>query len=389
MYSNSIVKGCNEVKKAFLAVVSILVLTMVAGVAFAAEGPIKIGVINSMTGQNAFGGELEVGGVRLANRLYPEALGRKIELIIVDNKTDKVESANAASRLIERDKVVAIIGPYGSSMTMAAGEVCEKAGIPLMGTGCTNPLVTEGKKYVFRPAFIDPFQGAGAANYTYNTLGFKKAALLIDVASDYSVGLGNFFKKTYTELGGTVVAEMKYQSGDTDFTSQLTELIGKGPDLVFIPAYFAEGAVIMKQARELGATFRFMGGDAMDNPEIVTLGGDAVDGFLHTTFAYDPSMPNMNEIQKAFTKDWEVMYAGKAPNANAALGHDAYVLIREAILRAGKADPESIRNELEKTKDVPTVTGMTTLDENHNAVKDMGVVEIKDGKKAYIDTIKP
>lgn len=365
------------------------VIVALAGVAFAAEEPIRIGVINSMTGQNAFGGELEVGGVRLANKLYPEALGRKIEIIIVDNKSDKVEAANAASRLIERDKVCALIGPYGSSVTMAAGEVAEKAHIPLMGTGCSNPLVTEGKKYVFRPAFIDPFQGAGAANYTFNTLGLKKAALLIDVASDYSVGLGNFFKKTYTELGGTIVAELKYQSGDTDFTSQLTELTAKAPDLVFIPAYFAEGAVIMKQARELGATFRFMGGDAMDNPEIVTLGGDAVDGFMHTTFAYDPSMPNMNEIAKKFTESWEQTFPGKAPNANAALGYDAYILIREAILRAGKADPQSIRDELEKTKNVPTVTGVTTLDENHNAVKDMGVVEIKNGKKAYIYTINP
>ncbi|MDL2263132.1 ABC transporter substrate-binding protein [Synergistaceae bacterium OttesenSCG-928-I11] len=370
-------------------VLALVVCLMATGAAFAADDVIKIGVFNCLTGQNAFGGQLELEGTQLAQKEIPEVLGKKIELVIVDNKSDKVEAANAVTRLIERDKVNAIIGTYGSSLAMAGGEVAEKAGVPVMGTSCTNPLVTQGKQYYFRACFIDPFQGAGAAAYAYRDLGFKKAALLIDVANDYSVGLGNFFKQNFTKLGGEIVSEMKYQSGDQDFTAQLTELISKKPDIVFLPAYFAEGAIVLKQAKELGAEFRFMGGDAMDNPEVVTLGGDAVEGFLHTTFAYDPSMPNMNPVAQKFTENWKKAFPGKEPNVNAALGYDSYILIVDAIKRAGSADPKAIRDALEQTKDVPTVTGMTTLNATHDAEKELGIVEIRDGKKQFIGTVTP
>jgi branched-chain amino acid transport system substrate-binding protein len=365
------------------------VVLLVAGVAFGAE-TIKFGVVATVTGQNALGGQLQLEGMQLANKLYSEALGKKIELVIVDNKSDQVESATAAERLIEKDKVNALLGPYGSGPSIAAAEVAEVAGIPMMGVACTNPLVTKGKKFIFRACFIDPFQGKAAANYIFSNLGYKTAAVFTDAASDYAVGLADFFKTNFTQLGGQIVSDLMYQSGDTDFTPQLTEIIAQGPDVLFIPAYFPEGAVVLKQAQELGATFRFMAGDGMDNPEIVAQGGEAVEGFLHTTFAYDPTMPDMNREAKAFTEAWEKEYPGKTPNASAAMGHDAYVLLYQAIIRAGKDDPKSIRDELEKTKDVATVTGLTSFSvESHDPVKDAGIVEVKDGKKVYIYTIKP
>lgn len=150
----------------------------------------------------------------------------------------------------------------------------------MVGTSCTNPLVTQGKKYVFRVCFIDPFQGAGAADYALKELKAKSAAMLIEVTEDYSVGLGNFFKQNFTKNGGKIVSVMNYQKGDQDFTAQLTEIISKNPDVLYIPANFAEGAIIMRQARELGAKFSILGGDAMDNPEMVKIGGDSVEGFL-------------------------------------------------------------------------------------------------------------
>ncbi|MDR1741621.1 MAG: ABC transporter substrate-binding protein [Synergistaceae bacterium] len=377
-------------RKFLFCAVVLLFAAFTAQGADAAAAPIKIGVVATITGQNAFGGQLELEGMQLANKLHNEALGRPIELVIVDMKSDKVESATAATRLIENDKVSAMIGPYGSGPTMAAGEVAEASGVPLMGTACTNPLVTQGKKWVFRACFIDPFQGEAAANYCFNTLGYKKAAILTDLASDYAVGLAAFFRQSFLKLGGTIVADLKYQSGDTDFTAQLQEIISKGPDVLFIPAYFAEGAVILKQGSELGAKFRFMGGDAMDNPDIVTLGGSAVNGFMHTTFAYDPTMPEMNDEAKAFTEAWSKEYKDKAPNANAAMGYDAYVLLYNAIVKAKSAEPKAIRDALETLKDVPTVTGLTSFTaDSHDPVKDAGVVEIRDGKKVYIDTIKP
>jgi branched-chain amino acid transport system substrate-binding protein len=356
--------------------------------AFAAD-VIKIGFNNCLTGQNAFGGQLELEGVQLAMKEIPEVLGKKIELVIVDNKSDKVESANAVTRLIDRDHVNAIIGSYGSSLSIAGGEVAEVGRVPMVATSSTNPLVTQGKKYSFRACFIDPQQGAGAATYAYKTLGYKKAALLVDVANDYSVGLATFFKNSFTKLGGEIVSDMRYQSGDQDFTAQLTEMISKKPDVVFLPAYFAEGAIVIKQAKELGAAFRFMGGDAMDNPEMVTLGGDAINGFIYTGFAYAPDMPNMNPVAAKFTENWKKQYPNKETNANAALGYDCYIMIIDAIKRAGSADPEKIRDALEATKNLPTVTGITTLDADHNPQKDIGILEIKDGKKRFVGTVVP
>ena len=235
----------------FLAALAGLALTFgVAGQALAADaGPIKIGVYLPLTGQNAFGGQLELEGVRLAHKEMPKVLDRPVELVVVDNKSDKVEAANAVKRLVERDKVVALIGTYGSSLAMAGAEVAEKAAVPGVGTSCTNPLVTQGKKYYFRACFIDPYQGAAAATYAYETLGFRKAAVLMDMTSDYAVGLSSFFTRDFKKLGGEIVSTLKYSSGDQDFTAQLTELIAKKPDIVFMPAYFAEGAIIMKQAR--------------------------------------------------------------------------------------------------------------------------------------------
>jgi branched-chain amino acid transport system substrate-binding protein len=372
----------------------IMALCMVMMYAFAgfayAQDSIKIGVFLPLTGQNAFGGQLELEGVQMAHKEAGTVLGKKVDIVVVDNKSDKVEAANATKRLIEKDKVNAIIGTYGSSLAMAGGEHSEKAGIPQVGTSCTNPLVTQGKKYIFRVCFIDPLQGAGAATYAYKTLNAKKAAMLVDVANDYAVGLSNFFKKSFTKLGGTVVSTMNYQSGDQDFTAQLTKIISEKPDVLFIPSYFAEGAIIMKQAKELGATFKIMGGDAMDNPEITKIGGKAVEGFVHTTFPYDPSMPNMNAAAKKFTEEWKKTHAAdKEPNVNAALGYDAYMIIIDAIKRAGSADPAAITKALAETKGFMGVTGDTTINETHDAVKPIGLVTIKDGKKVYVGEVAP
>ena len=375
----------------FLAALAGLALTFgVAGQALAADaGPIKIGVYLPLTGQNAFGGQLELEGVRLAQKEMPKVLDRPVELVVVDNKSDKVESANAVKRLIERDKVVALIGTYGSSLAMAGAEVAEKAAVPGVGTSCTNPLVTQGKKYYFRACFIDPYQGAAAASYAYETLGFRKAAVLMDMTSDYAVGLSSFFTRDFKKLGGEIVATLKYSTGDQDFTAQLTELIAKKPDIVFMPAYFAEGAIIMKQARELGAKFRLMGADAMDNPDTLKLGGKAAEGFLHTTFPYDPAMPNMSPAAKRFTEAWKAAYPDKETNVNGALGYNTYFLILDAIKRANSSDPKAIAKALAETKDLPTALGLLSINATHDAEMPVGIIEYKDGKRAYVGEVTP
>lgn len=368
---------------------ALMALTLgLAGQSLAAE-PIKIGVYLPLTGQNAFGGQLELEGVQLALKDMPEVLGRPIELVVVDNKSDKVEAANAVKRLVERDKVVALIGTYGSSLAMAGAEVAEKAKVPGVGTSCTSPLVTQGKKHYFRACFIDPYQGAAAATYAYENLGLRKAAVLMDMTNDYAVGLSSFFTRSFKKLGGEVVANLKYSSGDQDFTAQLTELIAKKPEIVFMPAYFAEGAIIMKQARELGATFRLMGADAMDNPDTVKLAGKAAEGFLHTTFPYDAKMPNMSAEAKKFTEAWNKAYPEKETNVNGALGYNCLFLIVDAIKRANSAEPAAITKALAATKNLVTPLGTLTINASHDAEMPVGIIEYKDGKRVYLTEVTP
>jgi branched-chain amino acid transport system substrate-binding protein len=378
-----------KVAKLFVLAALTAIACGVAAPASQAADPIRIGVYLPLTGQNAFGGQLELDGVNLAHKALPTVLGRPVQLFVVDNKSDKVEAANAVARLIESDKVSVIIGTYGSSLALAGGEVAERAGVPVLGTSCTNPLVTEGKKYYFRACFIDPFQGAAAATYAFQSLGFKRAAILMDVVSDYSVGLCNFFERSYMQLGGEIVANLKYSSGDQDFTAQLTEIINRKPDVVFKPAYFAEGAIIMKQARELGGTFVIMGGDAMDNPDALTIGGSAVDGFLHTTFPYDVTMPNMSAEAKAFTEAWRASYPDKDPNVTSALGYNCYNIVLDAIPRAGSDKPEAITAALAATRDLPTALGKLTLNATHDAELPVGIIQYKDGKRRYLGEVAP
>ena len=359
------------------------------GTAATAAEPIKLGVYLPLTGQNAFGGQLELEGVQLAHKEMPSVLGRPVELIIVDNKSDKVEAANAVTRLTAKEKVVGIIGSYASSLSLAGGEVAEKAKTPVIATSSTSPLVTQGKRYYFRACFIDPYQGAGAATYAYNTLKARKAAILQEVTSDYGVGLARFFASSFKKKGGEVVAILNYSAGDQDFTAQLTEIISKKPDVLFIPAYFAEGAIIMKQARELGGTFRIMGGDAMDNPDAVKIGGAAVEGFLHTAFPYDPAMPNMNPTAKKFTENWKKTYPDKDSNVNAALGYTCYMMFMKAMENAGKAESEAITEALANLKDFPAVTGTITINATHDAESPIGIIEIKNGKRVYLGEVQP
>ncbi len=351
--------------------------------------PIKIGVYLPLTGQNAFGGQLELEGIQLAQKQMPTVLGRPVELVVVDNKSDKVEAANAVKRLTERDKVLAIIGTYGSSLAMAGGEVAEKAKTPVVGTSCTSPLVTQGKKYYFRACFIDPYQALGAAQYAYDNLGYKKAAILMDVANDYAVGLSAFFKRAFVKLGGEIVSEMKYSSGDQDFTAQLTEIISQKPDVVFMPAYFAEGAIIMKQARELGATFRLMGADAMDNPDTVKIAGKAAEGFILTGFPYAADMPNMSKEAMAFRDAWNAVYPKKESNMNGALGYTSYMMIMDAITRAGKADSEAVTATLASIKNLSTPVGVLSINATHDAEMPIGIIEYKNGKRVYVGDIQP
>ncbi|WP_074380695.1 ABC transporter substrate-binding protein [Bartonella doshiae] len=378
-----------QLRKILTAITAIIGAVVVLIVNVYANEPIKIGVYLPLSGQNAFGGQLEIKGIQLAHKKIPEILGRKVELVIIDNKSDKVEAANAVMRLTASEKVSGIIGSYGSSLSLAGGEISEKARTPAIATSSTSPLVTQGKKYYFRACFIDSYQGIGIATYVNQNLRAKKAAILKDISSDYAIGLSSYFTRAFKKLGGEVISSLNYSSGDQDFSAVLTQIIAQKPDILFIPSYFSEGAIIMKQARELGAKFLIMGGDAMDNPETVTIAGKASEGFLHTTLPYSVDMPNMSKAAQEFTNEWKATYPDSEPNINSVLGYTSYMMFMKAIENAGSADREKITIELSKLKDFKTPFGDMSMDENHNPKIPIGIIEIKDGKRVYLDEVKP
>lgn len=350
---------------------------------------IKIGVFEPLTGANAGGGALELEGIKLANKLYPEVLGKKVELVIADNKSEKVEAANAAAKLVEKDKVTAIVGSWGSSLSMAAGDIVKNAKVPAVGTSCTNPLVTEGNEYYFRVCFIDPFQGTVMANYAYNKLNAKKVAIVQEVSSDYAIGLAKYFTDSFKELTGddkSIIEVANYNTGDQDFTAQLTNIKSKNPDVIFAPGNFTESALVIKQARELGIECPIIGGDTWETPEFIKIGMDAVEGATLSTF-FATEKPITKESEK-FLEEFKKEY-NKEPAAVSALGYDAYLVIIKALEQLGEVDSIKLRDTLANMKDFEGAAGVVNFDENRNAVKDAVIKEVKDGKFQFLDIVKP
>ena len=348
---------------------------------------IKIGVFEPLTGDNAAGGELELRGIKLANKLHPEVLGKKVELVIADNKSDKAEAASVAARLIEKDKVKVIIGTYGSSLAMAAGNIVKENKIPAIGTSCTNPQVTANNDYYFRACFIDPFQGTVMANYAYKN-GARKVAIIQEVSNDYAVGLAKFFKEAFVKLTGSpdsVIEVANYQTGDKDFSAILTNIKAKNPDAVFAPGNFTESALLIKQARQLGLNVPFLGGDTWETQEFIDVGGKDVEGASLST-AFDREKATTEEAKK-FLDAYVKEYKGE-PSALTALAYDAYLIAIDGIKRAGTAtDSVKIRDAIAQTKDLETVTGKTTLDKNGDAIKAAIIKTVKDGKFKYLDFV--
>jgi branched-chain amino acid transport system substrate-binding protein len=367
-------------------VVSLLaaLVLLAAGAAAGAE-PIRVGLILPMTGPAAPYGHMAKAGIDLAVAGRPQVLGRPVKLILTDNKSDKVESSNAANRLIQRDKVVAIIGALSSSTTLAAAPIAERARIPMVTGWATNPLVTRGKKYVFRTCFIDPFQGRVAANFAWRNLGAKTAAVLMDISRDYSVGLGTFFQRAFRELGGKIVTVARYTSGDQEFSAQLGTIKAKNPDVIFLPGYLPEEPLIIRQAREMGLKQPFISGDAAQADETIKIGGKAVEG-LYLTTHFDEGGAT-TPAGRTYTRLYRQKY-GKAPDALGALGYDTYNILLDAFARAGGTQAEAVVKALEETRDFPGVCGKTSI-VNHDAVKPAVILKIERGRYVYVATVNP
>ena len=351
---------------------------------------IKIGVFEPLTGMNGGGGLQELGGIEYANKMYPEVLGKKIELVVVDNKSDKGEATTAVTRLIEKDKVVAIIGSYGSAVSIAAGDIIRDAQVPTVAPSATNPMVTQGNDFYFRACFLDPFQGEVMATYAIEQ-GAKTAAVIMQNGDDYSVGLANFFINAFKKLTGddaSVVDVSEFQLNEADFNAILTNIKAKNPDVIFAPSAATTAPLIIKQARDLGIESLIMGGDTWENPAVIDVAGEDAEGIVLSTF-FDENDPATEEAN-VFVEGYKAELAGKEPiiPAVAALGYDAYLLVRDAIERAGSTDGIDIRDALNETKDFEGVTGIINFTEDGDADKNMAVIKtVKDGQFVFIDSV--
>ncbi|HOV85552.1 MAG TPA: ABC transporter substrate-binding protein [Syntrophobacteraceae bacterium] len=347
---------------------------------------LRIGVYLPMTGSVAAYGDMEWAGIRIARDMEPEALGRKVELLLVDTKSDKIEAANAVTLLIERDKVVGILGEAISGNTMAGNPISELAGIPSVSPSATSPLVNQGKKFAFRACFIDPFQGQVAARFARSRLQAATAALIIDNAQDYSVGLGSFFAKQFTKDGGKIVSTAYIQTGDQDFSAQLSTLQAANPDIIYAPNYYTESALLAKQARDLGIRAPILTGDGAHSDTLIRIGGNAVEGmFLTGHFHRDAAgSPRAKEFIRRFTEQYK-----RDPDAFAALGGDAYFLLIDAVRRAGSTDGSRIRDALASTRGLDAVSGSISMGEGGTPVKGMVINKVENGGFVYVTTIEP
>ena len=358
--------------------------------ALRAADPIKIGEYASITGKEASLGQSSHQGTVLAVETINAAggvLGRPLELISEDTQSKPGESGTAVRKLISRDKVVAILGEVASSRSLEGAPVCQLAKVPMISPASTNPKVTEIGNYIFRVCFIDPFQGSVMAKFALGTLKARRVAILSSASAAYSVGLAKYFKEAILAGGGTIVAEPKYSEGDKDFKAQLTAIKAAGPDAIFSPGYYNEGALIVKQARDLGISVPVFGGDSWEAEALMDLGGEAVEGaFLCSHYSPQDPSPRVQDFVAAYRKRWG---DGYAPDSNASLGYDSVLVLADAIRRAGSADRTAIRNALAATKNFAAVTGTITINEKRDASKSAVIITVKHGRFEYVQTIAP
>ena len=373
----------------------LLAATLFVGCGGSSSQNIKIGGVFEMSGNTAAYGTAAANGMKLAFKEINAkggVLGKQLEPIITDCKGEPSESANATTKVITQDKVPAVIGFTTSSNGIAGATVAEASKIPMLQVTTTNPKVTVDEKTgkvrdnVFRVCFIDPFQGTVAANFASKTLKVSKVVTLVDNSSDYSKGLTQFFVESFIKSGGKIVAQEAYLQKDQDFKAILTKIKPLNPDMIYVPGYYDEVGKIIKQARELGITATFVGGDGWDSPKLFEIAGAANLNNTFFTNHYSPEDKDARVV--AFVEAYKKEY-GVVPEANAALAYDAAYLMTDAIKRAGAVDSPKIREALAATKNFKGVTGEVSLNATHDAVKNAVIIELKDGKQVFRETVKP
>ena len=373
-----------------------------AATASAAAGPaagaqVLLGHVGSLTGNEATFGDSTDKGIRLAvdeQNAKGGVKGKQVKVKTLDDQGKQDEASTVTTRLVTEDKVSVLLGEVASKRSLAMAGIADKYGVPMVTPSSTNPKVTKEqvtkdtertRPFVFRVCFIDPFQGTVMAKFAVENLKVKKAAILRDVGNDYSVGLADFFKKKFEELGGTIVSDQSFKAGDQDFKAQLTAIKGKAPQFIFLPAYYGDVALAARQARELGIKVPFGGGDGWDSSKLYEIAQGALDGsFFSNHYTDESPEPKV----QAFVKAYKDAY-GAVPDALAALAYDAALVAIDAANRAKEITGPGMRDAIEATKDFPGVAGVITLDAQHNPVKSAVVIGIEKNKPKYVATVNP
>jgi len=352
------------------------------------SGPVRVGYYGDLTGATSSFGQSTKNGVDLAADEINKSggiNGRQIEIITEDDQGEPNKAATVVTKLINQDRVHALLGEVASSNTLAAAPKAQESQVPMITPSSTNPAVTQVGDYIFRVCFIDPFQGEVMAKFAANNLKAKRAAILYDFNSDYSRGLQQFFKKSFTALGGEVVEEKSYTQGDRDFSAQLTAIRSANPDVIYVPGYYGQVGVIANQTRQLGIKAPLLGGDGWDAPQLWELGGDALnDSYISNHYSVDDPSPAI----KKFVADYRARY-NVVPDALAALGYDAMKVLADAIRRAGTTDRQRLRDAIAQTNDFAGVTGLITINSERNAVKPAVVLRLENSRFVYETTIYP
>ena len=352
---------------------------------------IVIGEFESLSGPQATFGQSSTNGLKLAveeyNNSQNKLLGKTIKLITYDDQGKPSEAQTVVQKLINKDKVAAVIGEVASSNSKAGAPICQQNKIPMVSPASTNPEVTSIGDYIFRVCFIDPFQATVMTKFAMNTLKVKKIAILKDVKQAYSTGLADLFEKQFKEMGGEVVEVQSFSSGDKDFKAQLTAIKSKNPEAIFIPAYYTDVSLIAIQAREVGITQPLIGSDGWESEKLVE--GKAKDALEGCFFSTHVSTENPDPAVQNFIKKYKDKYNGAMPDAMSFLAYDAGMILFDAMKKAGSTDGEKVKNELAKVKDFNGVTGKISMNEQRNAVKPAVILEIKGGQFKYKETIQP
>jgi len=318
--------------------------------------------------------------------MRPWVLGKNVEIVLADTKSDTTETTRVVNRLIKKNKVQALIGEASNANTIAGAAIADAAGVPMVSPTATSPILIKARKYVFRVCFTDTFQGKAAAHFAYDTLKARKAAVMIDIAQDYSIGLATAFERTFMRQGGKIVAHTYCQTMDEDFTLQLSEVVAAKPDVLYLPNYYREVALICKQLSRLGLNTTIIAAENAQTKELLHIGGKDVEQVIFTNhFAKEAAT---TQAAREYLSKYQTE-TGRDAGAYEVLGADAYFVILDAIARAKSLGAPGIRRSLSNTRKFEGVSGIITIGSDGNAVRSLVFMQVKNGAFSYLATYTP